>query len=67
MRIPALAVAAIVMSTVTPTVASAAASCVDQYYTCLNNAYHNTGFFERMAADAECGIRYFGCLKSIVK
>ena len=67
MRTRALAVAAIVMSTTTPSVASAALSCIDQYYVCLNNSFGNTGIFERMLADAECGLRYYGCLRTIVK
>jgi hypothetical protein len=45
----------------TPT--SAEASCIDEYYTCLNDSFEYDGQHpgEEMA-DTECGLRYLGCV-----
>ena len=67
MRTTAIVVAMVAISAVAPAVASAAAAtCHEQYYKCLNDSWDATGL-QRLMADAECGIRYYGCLKAATK
>jgi hypothetical protein len=47
-----------------PAVASAA-TCQDNYYTCLNNTWETRGL-ARLMADLECGARYAGCMRRTV-
>ncbi len=56
----------LVSTALVPAAASAAKSCQDLYYQCLNDSWNTRGL-ERIAADIECGIRYAGCLKQVLK
>lgn len=47
-----------------PGLASAATSCKDTYYKCLNDSWDTKGF-ERVLADIECGTEYIGCLRRL--
>lgn len=50
---------------VAPAAASAAKTCLDDYYQCLNDTADTRGV-DRLLSDLECGLRYYGCLKKIV-
>ena len=66
MRTSLVAAAIVGISMLAPATASAAKSCLDQYYVCLNNTWDTSGL-ARIAADAECGIRYYSCLRAASK
>jgi hypothetical protein len=50
---------------IAPATASAAKTCQEAYYQCLNDTYDTKGW-ARIAADLECAARYAGCLKAVV-
>lgn len=45
--------------------AASAATCLDSYYTCLNNTWETRGI-DRILSDLECGARYAGCMRRTV-
>lgn len=47
-----------------PDEASAATSCTQDYLLCINDASQEDGWFWRTAMEVECGIGYYGCLRS---
>ena len=55
----------LVSTALVPAAASAAKSCQELYYQCLNDSWDTRGL-ERIAADLECAIRYAGCIKKIL-
>ena len=62
MRTTVMLIAIIAFSTAAPAIASAATSCADAYDKCLNDTWNTSGF-SRILADAECGIRYYSCIR----
>jgi hypothetical protein len=53
------------VSAIAPATASAAKTCLEVYYECLNDTWDTSGI-ERVIADAECGARYVGCLRKVI-
>ncbi len=55
----------IAATAVTPTLASAAKTCVDVYEQCLNDTWNTSGL-TRYLANLECAARYAGCLRAVI-
>jgi hypothetical protein len=43
-----------------------AASCVDDYLGCINEASQESGAFWRTAKEFECGVDYYACMRKKV-
>lgn len=65
MRTKLMLLALLVGSSLTPSLASAAKTCVDVYEQCLNDTWDTSGL-SRYLANLECAARYAGCLRSVV-
>jgi hypothetical protein len=65
MRTKVILFALIAGSSLTPSIASAAKTCVDVYQECLNATWDTSGL-ARYLADIECAARYAGCLRAVV-
>jgi predicted transcriptional regulator len=66
MRTSVIVAAMVASGAVAPAAAHAAASCLDQYYVCLNDTWDTKGL-ERYLADLECGARYYSCMRDATK
>ena len=62
MRTTAMLIALIAISAAAPAIARAATTCADAYDKCLNDTWNTSGF-TRILADAECGIKYYSCIR----
>lgn len=58
--------AALIGALLVPTGAEAAVSCVDNYLLCINDASQESGAFWRTLKETECGLDYYGCIRSKV-
>ena len=65
MRTKMMIFAITAVSAVSPSMASAAKTCVEVYQQCLNDTYNTSGI-TRYLADIECAARYAGCLRQVL-
>lgn len=65
MRTKLMLMALVATITVTPSVASAAKTCVETYEQCLNDTWNTSGL-TRYLANLECAARYAGCLRAVI-
>ena len=65
MRTKLMLMAFITAGSLTPSMASAAKTCTEIYYQCLNDTWNTSGLLRHLA-DLECAARYAGCLRSVI-
>ena len=65
MRTKVMLFALIAASALTPSLASAAKTCVETYEQCLNDTWDTSGL-TRYLANLECAARYAGCLRAVI-
>jgi hypothetical protein len=65
MRTKLMILAVVAATSATPSIASAARTCVATYEQCLNDTWDTSGL-TRYLANLECAARYAGCLRAVI-
>jgi hypothetical protein len=65
MRTKLMMFALVGATVLTPSMASAAKTCVEVFEQCLNDSWNTSGL-TRYLANLECAARYAGCIRAVV-